>query len=133
PRTAPYIFLVDPRGCRSNGAMKIPLVIALLIGALLSISSNADAAGWKSKSKKSTPAPAADTSDKITAVHLMSVTINLYATHSAKEYKVAPATRITVNGQPAQLNGLATGMDVAVTPAADSVTAASIDAKTSKR
>ena len=113
--------------------MKIPLVVALLVAALLSISSNTHAAGWKSKSKKSTPAPAADTSDKITAVHLMSITINLYATHAAKEYKVTPATKITVNGEPAQLNGLATGMDVVVTPAADGVTAASVDAKTPKR
>src|SRR5438105_11342527 len=87
----------------------------------------------KSKSKKSTPAPAADTSDKITAVHLMSITINLYATHAAKEYKVTPATKITVNGQPSQLSGLATGMDVVVTPAPDGVTAATIDAKTPKR
>jgi pectin methylesterase-like acyl-CoA thioesterase len=86
-----------------------------------------------SKSKKSTPAPAADTSDKITAVHLTSITINVYATHAAKEYKVTPATKITVNGQPAQLNGLATGMTVVVAPAPDGVTAATIDAKTPKR
>ena len=112
--------------------MKIPLVVALLVAALLSISSNAHAAGFK-KSKKSTPAPAADTSDKITAVHLMSITINLYATHAAKEYKVTPATKITVNGQPAQLSGLATGMNVVVAPAADGVTASTIDAKTPKR
>ena len=46
---------------------------------------------------------------------------------------VTPATKITVNGQPAQLNGLATGMDVLVTPAPDGVTAVGIDAKTPKR
>src|SRR5256886_1781953 len=85
------------------------------------------------KSKKSTPALVADTSDKITAVHLTSITINLYATHAAKEYKVMPATRITVNGRPAQLNGLATRMSVVVVPAPDGVTAANIDAKTPKR
>jgi len=84
----------------------------------------------QAKSKKSTPAPAVDTSDKITAIHLTSITINVYATHAAKEYKVTPATKITVNGQPAQLSGLATGMNVAVAPAADGVTAATIDAKT---
>ena len=74
-----------------------------------------------------------DTSDKITALHLASITINIYATHSAKEYRVTPATKITVNGQPAQLNGLATGMNVVVVPAPDGVTAANIDAKTPKR
>jgi len=62
----------------------------------------------------------------------MSITINLYATHAAKEYKVTPATKITVNGQPSQLNGLATGMSVVVIPAVDGVTAAVIDAKTVK-
>src|SRR5437764_2857889 len=113
--------------------MKIALGVGLLVAALLSISSNTHSGGWKSKSKKSTPAPAADTSDKITAVHLMSITINLYATHAAKEYKVTPATKITVNGQPAQLSGLATGMNVVVAPAADGVTASTIDAKTPKR
>ena len=74
-----------------------------------------------------------DTSDRISAIHLTSITINIYATQSAKEYKVTPATKITVNGQPSQLNGLATGMDVVVTPAADGVTAATIDAKTARR
>jgi hypothetical protein len=87
----------------------------------------------QAKSKKNTPVPVADTSDKITAVHLTSVTINIYATHAGKEYKVTPATKITVNGQPAQLSGLATGMDVVVAPAADGITAATIDAKTPKR
>ena len=87
----------------------------------------------QAKSKKNTPVPVADTSDKITAVHLTSVTINIYATHAGKEYKVTPATKITVNGQPAQLSGLATGMDVVVAPAADGITAATIDAKTAKR
>lgn len=87
----------------------------------------------QAKSKKKTAAPVADTSDKITAVHLTSITINIYATHAGKEYKVTPATKITVNGQPAQLSGLATGMDVVVAPAADGITAATIDAKTAKR
>ena len=86
----------------------------------------------EAKSKKSTPPPV-DTSDKITAVHLTSITINLYATHAAKEYKVTPATKIVANGQPAQLSGLATGMDVVVTPAPDGVTAVTIDAKTARR
>ena len=104
----------------------LPAIAALLAVALL-FPSETFGAG---KSKKASPAPAADTTDHITAVHLTSITINLFATHAAKEYKVALATKITVNGQPAQLNGLATGMDVIVTPAPDGVTAASIDAKT---
>ena len=87
----------------------------------------------QAKSKKSTPPPPVDTSDRITALHLTSITVTIYATHAAKEYKVTPATKITVNGQPAQLSGLATGMDVVVAPAADGVTAATIDAKTPKR
>ena len=48
----------------------------------------------QAKSKKSTPAPAVNTSDKISAIHLTSITINVYATHAAKEYKVTPATKI---------------------------------------
>jgi len=111
-------------------------VKTLLIGAVVLIAAAVSfptVTQAKSKSKKGTPAPVADTSDKITAVHLTSVTINLYATHAGKEYKVTPATKITVNGQPAQLNGLATGMSVVVMPAPDGVTAATIDAKMAKR
>jgi hypothetical protein len=102
--------------------------IAAVLCLLLSIPLTTQAK--QSKSKKSSPASAVDTSDRITAVHLTSITINLYATHAAKEYKVAPATKITVNGQPAQLSGLATGMAVTVSPAADPTVAATIDAKT---
>jgi len=106
----------------------LPAIAALLAVALLFPSKT-----FGSGKKKSSPPPAADTSDHITAVHLMSITINLFATHSAKEYKVTPATKITVNGQPSQLSGLATGMSVVVAPAPDGVTAAAIDAKTPKR
>jgi hypothetical protein len=109
----------------------LPTAIALLVGAMFLISSSAQAGG--SKSKKKSPTPAADTSDRISAIHLTSITINSFATHAAKEFKVTPATKITVNGQPSQLSGLATGMDVLVTPAPDGVTAAVIDAKTPKR
>jgi hypothetical protein len=107
--------------------LSIGAVVLIVAAGLLPMVTQA-----KSKSKKSAPAPVTDTSDKITAVHLTSIAINVYATHSAKEYKVTPATKITVNGQPAQLSGLATGMDVVVAPAADGVTAAVIDAKTAK-
>ena len=106
----------------------LPAIAALLAVALL----------FPSKSfgvgkKKSTPIPASDTTDHITAVHLTSITINVYATHAGKEYKVTLATKITVNGQPSQLNGLATGMSVVVTPSPDGVTAITIDAKTARR
>ena len=85
----------------------------------------------KSK-KKSTPAPVADTSDKISAVHLASITVSVHSPPASKEYKVTPATKITVNGQPAQISGLGTGMDVVVALAPDGVTAATIDAKIAK-
>ena len=106
----------------------LPAIAALLAVALLFPSKS-----FSAGKKKSAPPPAADTTDHITAVHLTSVSINLFATHAAKEYRVTPATKITVNGQPAQLNGLATGMSVVVAPAPDGVTAATIDAKTPKR
>jgi hypothetical protein len=111
------------------GVTFLPAVIALIIVLELGWNDSAQAKEWKSK--KSSPSPsAASTSDHIIAIHLTSITINLFATHAAKEYKVTPATKITVNGQTGQLNGLATGMDVVVTPAPDGVTAASINAKT---
>jgi hypothetical protein len=122
------IFLALSCGRGWNSAVKIlsiGAVVLIAAAVLLPMVTQA-----KSKSKKSTAAPVADTSDKITAVHLTSITINVYATHTGKEYKVTPATKITVNGQPAQLSGVATGMNVVIAPAADGVTAATIDAKT---
>ena len=106
----------------------LPVTVAVFVGTLL-FQLTTDVAG-KSK-KKSTPAP--ETSDKITAIYLTSITINTYTTHAAKEFKVTPATKITVNGAPSQLSGLATGMDVVVTPASDGITAATIEAKTRPR
>lgn len=128
PQAMPYILLAHRFRCRSNEDVKILPVILATVFLLIAIEPAAQAKDWKSK--KSTPAPSVDTHDRITSIHLTSITINLFATHSAKEYKVTSATRITVNGQPSQLSGLATGMDVVVTPAADAVTAATIDAKT---
>jgi hypothetical protein len=106
------------------------LSIATTLCLLFSLTLSTQAAG---KSKKKSPAPVVDTSDKISAVHLASITVSVNSPPASKEYKVTPATKITVNGQPAQLSGLGTGMDVVVAPAADGVTAASIDAKTAKR
>jgi hypothetical protein len=104
----------------------LPAIAALFAVALL-FPSKTFGAG---KSKKHTPTPLPDASDHITAIHLTSFTINVYATHAQKEYKVTPATKITVNGQPSRLDGLATGMSVLVTSAQDGVTAVNIDAKT---
>lgn len=106
----------------------LPAIAALLAVALI-FPTKSFGAG----KKKSTPTPAPDTHDHITAVHLTSITINVYATHSAKEYKVTPGTKITVNGQPSRLDGLATGMSVSVAAALDGATAVSIDAKSPKR
>lgn len=107
----------------------LPAIAALLAVALMFPSKSFGA----SKSKKHSPTPASDTTDHITAVHLTSITINVFTTHTSKEYKVTPATKIIVNGQPSRLDGLATGMSVRVTASQDGVTAASIDAKSPKR
>jgi hypothetical protein len=106
------------------------LSIATTLCLLLAVTLSVEAAG--KKSKKSTPAPVVDTSDKISSVHLASITVSVHSPPASKEYKVTPATKITVNGQPAQLGGLGTGMDVVVALAPDGVTAATIDAKTAK-
>ena len=86
----------------------------------------------KSKSKKP-EAPAVSTSDKISAVHLMSITVSVHSPASSKEYKVTSATTITVNGQPKTLKDLSTGMDVSVTTGSDPTTAVTIDAKSAKK
>lgn len=107
----------------------LPAIAALLAVALI-FPSKAFSAG---RSKKHSATPAPDRTDHITAVHLTSITINVYATQMSKEYKVTPATKITVNGQPSRLDGLATGMSVKVTSALDGATAVSIDAHSPKR
>jgi hypothetical protein len=92
------------------------------------------AGGRRSPSASPRPTAAGDTNDRITALNLTSVIVTIYATHQSKEYKVTPATRITVNGRPNALSDLAAGMDVIVTPLLNDVTtAASIDAKTPAR
>ncbi|MDQ2824604.1 MAG: hypothetical protein M3R29_04070 [Verrucomicrobiota bacterium] len=108
-----------------------PIAISLSITLLLPVT---PAMAWekKSKSKKSTPA-AVDTSDKISAVHLASITVSIHSPSASKEYKVTPATKITVNGEPKTLHDLATGMNVSVTLATDPTVAATIDAKSAKR
>src|SRR3954454_21554918 len=108
----------------------ITLLSAVFLVALVAVAPVDSFAGGKPK-KKSTPVPI-DTNDKITAVHLTSVTVNIFANQKAQEYKVGPQTKITVNGIDAKLSNLTTGMDVTVKAAADGVTAESIEAKTPK-
>ena len=115
------------RPCFKIVAMKFLPAIAALLAVALLFPSKSSGAG---KPKKHSPTPSPDTTDHITAVHLTSITVNIFATHAAKEYHVTPATKITVNGQPTRLDGLATGMSVLVTSAQDGVTAVNIDAKT---
>lgn len=89
-----------------------------------------------SRGRKSAPRPSApvDTNDRITALHLTSVVVTIAATHEAKEYRITPATKITINGQPGTLSGLAVGMDVNVTTSPNEpTTAATIDAKTAAK
>ena len=104
------------------------MIAAVLIGTLL-FPLTIVASGKSKKKSLLTP----ETSDTITAIYLTSITINTYTTHAAKEFKVTPSTKITVNGTPSQLSGLTTGMNVVVTPASDGVTAATIEAKTRPR
>ena len=111
-------------------------VLPFLIVAVLSImmSTTPASAGGRSSKKKPPAGAAVDQNDRITALHLTSVTVTLSSTHQSVEYKVNPATKITVNGQPAQLSGLAAGMDIKVTTAPnDPTSAVAIDATTAKK
>ena len=116
-----------------NYAMKILLNALAVLFVIASVSIPPTTLAWGSKSKKSAPAATIDTSDKITSLHLTSIIVTIYSTHAAKEYKVTPATKITLNGQPGTLSSLATGMDVTVTTTPDAVTAVAIDAKTTRK
>jgi hypothetical protein len=107
----------------------IPFAIFLSVLLLLPVAPATAA----SKKTKKPEAPAVSTSDKISAVHLASITVSVHSPASSKEYKVTPATTITVNGQPGKLSSLATGMEVSVTTAADPSTAVTIDAKSAKK
>jgi hypothetical protein len=86
----------------------------------------------KGRKKAATPVPI-DTHDTITSVHLASITIHVFANQSAKEYRVLPTTKITVNGRPGKLSDLTTGMDVAVTTGANPGVADTIDATSPAR
>lgn len=98
------------------------------------ISSAPAASPRSSRSKGPAKLAPVDVNDRITALHLTSVTVTLGATQKSVEFKVTPATKITVNGQPAQMSGLAVGMDIRVTAAPnDPTSAAAIDATTVKK
>jgi hypothetical protein len=109
---------------------KLLLLTIVLSAALLLPAAPAIA---KSKSKKTAPAATVSTTDKISAVHLTSITVSVHSPPTSKQYKVTPATKITVNGQPGTLSSLATGMEVSVTTATDPTTAETIDAKSAKK
>jgi hypothetical protein len=109
------------------------VILCTLLLAILP--ANAHAKGKKSSSAlPRAKAAVVDTNDRITALSLTSVIITVYATHQSKEYKVTPATKFSVNGRPATLNDLTTGLDVVVTTLPNDATTASIvDAKTPAR
>jgi hypothetical protein len=114
---------------RHNRFMKSLWSVAVIFAGLAVFAATPDiaVAGWKKI--KPPPKAEADTSDRITALHVGSITVTLYSTHASKEYKVTPATKITVNGAPAAFSSLSTAMTVVVTAEADGRTAATIDAK----
>ena len=102
----------------------------LLVAAFIPIPPTAFARGPRGKKGHS---PEVDTSDRITALHLTSITITVYSTHASKEYKVTPVTKITLNGKPATLSSLSTGMGVSISPASDPSVAAAIDAESPQK
>lgn len=108
----------------------LPFAIFLSVTLFLPIT---PAMAWDKKSKSKKPAPEVSTSDKISAVHLTSITISVHSPPASKEYKVTPATKITVNGESKMLRDLATGMDVSVTTGSDPTAAVTIDAKSPKK
>ena len=113
--------------------MKILLSAIAVIFVTASVLVPPTTLAWGSKSKKTAPARVNDTSDKITSIHLTSIIVTIYSTHAAKEYKVTPATVITLNGQPSALNNLSTGMDVTISTASDPTVAATIDARSPQK
>ena len=114
---------------------KLTLFFSVSLCLLLLVISpaNAPAKGKKSSSPRA-PTTVVDTNDRITALSLTSVIITVYATHQSKEYKVTPATKFSVNGRPATLQDLTTGLDVVITTLPnDPTTASTVDAKTPAR
>lgn len=111
---------------------KRSLLTAFLLAALLIVTTVPDIslAGSK-KPRKKEPAKV-NTNDRISAIGLTAITVGVFSPSASKQYKITPATKITVNGKPAAISNLATGMDVTVTTAADPTVAATIDARSPK-
>ena len=86
---------------------------------------------YKGKKKGPTTVPV-DTNDRISVVHLSSITVHHASSQQSKEYQITPQTKITINGSEGKLSGLTTGMDVTVTTAPNSSAAETIEAKTAR-
>ena len=112
------------------GAMKILSITIAGLAFLLAAPVSTQAKDSKSKKNAATPQP--ETSDRITALHLTSITLMLYSTHQGKEYRVTPQTAVSIDGQPSAFSNLATGMLVTVA-SPDGFTAATIDAHSAKK
>src|SRR3954470_7799536 len=105
----------------SNHAMKriFSISAVILATAFLSLSTTTTHAGKppsKGK-KKGTATVPVDTNDRISVVHLSSITVHHASTQQSKEYQITPQTKITINGMEGKISGLTTGMDVTVTTA----------------
>src|SRR4051794_7510806 len=100
----------------------------ILAAAFLSLSTTTTTLAGKPPSKgKKKQTVAVDTNDRISVVHLSSITVNHVSTQSSKEYQITPQTKITINGMEGKISGLTTGMDVTVTTAANSSAAETIE------
>ena len=102
----------------------------LLVGLLMLTA--APETSWAGKKKSHKKEVGVDTSDRISAVGLASITVAVFSPSSSKQYRITPETKITVNGKAGTAKDLTTGMNVSVTPATDPGAAAAIDARTHK-
>jgi hypothetical protein len=123
-------LVANPNFIRTKSMKTTTTTIAALFSALLLAAAPSSVYGWGKKNSGKKKETEVNTSDRITALHLSSITVTVYSTHASKEYRVTPATRVTINGNPGNFSGLSTGMDVTVTPGADPGVAAAIEAKT---
>ncbi len=107
------------------------ILLSALLLALAVIPANTASAKppYKGKKKGPTTVPV-DTNDRISVVHLSSITVHQASNQQSKEYQITPQTKITVNGVEGKLSNLTTGMDVTVTTAPNSSAAETIEAKT---
>jgi hypothetical protein len=111
---------------------KLSLLTAFFLAPLLFVTAVPDISWAGTKRSRKKEIPKVDTNDRISAIGLTSITVAVFSPSGSKQYKIMPATKITVNRKPATISNLATGMDVTVTTAADPTVAATIDAKSPK-